>query len=321
MAEDNRVITIIMAPLQGYTDAVFRNVFAGHFSGVDEAVAPFISTMGQKRLKPSRIRDVAPENNHVLPVVPQILGNVPEDFIFLAARLYEMGHSRINWNLGCPHAKIAKKRKGSGLLSFPEQIDAFLEKVMPALPGTLSVKIRLGRKSKDEMYAVLEVLDKYPLEEVILHPRTGIQMYEGPADQDAFSDALLNSRHQFVYNGDIVDLPSFERIRDRFKNVRRFMIGRGLLADPFLAESIKGIHPGNNPAERLKSFHNDLFESYQKVFSGPAHLTGRMKGFWHYLGPSRFPGSSKVLKKLLKTRSIDRYREMADAMFLEKYSS
>ncbi len=128
----NNTITLILAPLQGFTDVTFRNVYAGHFSGIDEALAPFISTMGQQRLKPSRIQDVAPEQNKGLFVVPQILGNVAKDFIFLADHLYEMGHKQVNWNLGCPHSKIAKKHRGSGLLLYPEKIDTILSELITA---------------------------------------------------------------------------------------------------------------------------------------------------------------------------------------------
>ncbi len=330
MKKDDSVI--ILAPLQGFTDVTFRNVFARHFSGVDEAVAPFISTMGQMRLKPSRIKDVDPANNKGLEVVPQILGNVAKDFIFLADHLYEMGHTRINWNLGCPHSKIAKKRRGSGLLMYPEAIDEFLDQVLPKISNTLSVKIRLGRRSKNEIFNLLPVLDKYPLDEIILHPRTGLQMYTGVSDLDAFGQALLNSRHVFTYNGDITTLDAFHRVRKKFTLIRRFMIGRGLLANPFLAEQIKGI-PGegswqtedHQPTDkdrasdkdrstnksrilRLKNFHDDLFDNYQTIFSGPAHLTGRMKGFWSYLGPS-FPNSEKSFKKILKSGSIQAYQD------------
>ncbi|NOX34449.1 MAG: tRNA-dihydrouridine synthase family protein [Deltaproteobacteria bacterium] len=307
-------ITIILAPLQGYTDVTFRNVFPDHFSGVDEAVAPFISTMGQMRLKPSRIKDVDPENNKKLFVVPQILGNVAKDFIFLADHLYEMGHKKVNWNLGCPHSKIAKKSRGSGLLMYPEKIDAFLDKVLSGISNTLSVKIRLGRKSKDEIFKVLPVLAKYPLDEIILHPRTGVQMYDGTSDHEAFGKALLNCRHMFTYNGDITDLASFLTVEKKFPRIKRFMIGRGLLSNPFLAEKIKGIPGSKNQIERLKDFHDDLFENYQKIFSGPAHLTGRMKGFWTYLGPS-FKKSKKGLKSILKARSMDRYQDAVNFFF------
>lgn len=306
--------TIILAPLQGFTDVTYRNIFSDHFSGVDEAVAPFISTMGQMRLKPSRIKDVDPANNKNLFVIPQILGNVAQDFIFLADHLYEMGLKRINWNLGCPHSKIAKKKRGSGLLMYPEEIDAFLYTVIPKISNTLSIKLRLGRKSKNEIFKVLAVLNKYPLDEIIVHPRTGVQMYEGTSDHDAFEKALLCSRHPLTYNGDITDLTSFYAVQKKFPLTKRFMIGRGLLANPFLAEDIKKIIVNENKTARLKKFHDDLFDSYQKIFSGPAHLTGRMKGFWNYLGPS-FKQSKKLLKHILKADSVHRYQDRVKYFF------
>ncbi len=312
----NNNITIILAPLQGFTDVTYRNVFSDHFFGVDEAIAPFISTMGQKRLKPSRLKDVDPQNNKNIFVTPQILGNIPEDFIFLADHLYEMGHKKINWNLGCPHSKIAKKMKGSGLLMYPEKIDNFLEAVIPKISSTLSIKLRLGRKSKHEIFKLLPVLDKYPLDEIIIHPRTGIQMYEGISDHDAFDKAILNTCHKVVYNGDITDKKSFSMVEKKFPSVQRFMIGRGLLSNPSLAEAIKNIGSNQDPLERLRNFHDDLFENYKKIFAGPGHLIGRMKGIWNYLGPGCFKDCKKPLKNILKSNSIARYEEMVDKMFL-----
>ena len=308
-------ITLILAPLQGFTDVTYRNVFSEHFSGMDEAIAPFISTMGQKRLKPSRLNDVNPENNKKLFVIPQILGNIPEDFIFLADHLYAMGYKKINWNLGCPHSKIANKMKGSGLLMYPEKIDDFLDSVIPRISNKLSVKVRLGRKSKHEIFNLLPVLDKYPLDEIIIHPRTGMQMYEGTSDHDAFGEILLNTRHKLVYNGDIINLNSFHVVQKKFPNIQRFMIGRGILSNPFLAESIKEIAINKAPIERLKDFHNDLFEGYKKIFSGPGHLIGRMKGFWNYLGPGCFKDCKKPLKNILKSRTIVRYQDMVEEIF------
>jgi len=309
-------ITLILAPLQGFTDVTFRNTWSRHFSGMDLAMAPFISTMGQQRLKPSRIADVAPDQNKNLFVIPQILGNVAEDFTFLADHLYEMGHSQVNWNLGCPHSKIAKKQRGSGLLLYPEKIDAVLSRIIPGMKPSLSVKVRLGRRNKDEIHKLLDVFHSHPIDEIILHPRTGEQMYTGTSDLDAFEKVLNACRLPLVYNGDIVDMASYNRIRNRFPLVGRIMIGRGILSNPFLAEEIKGIESGNQDKRlrRLKGFHDDLFASYDRIFSGPAHLTGRMKGFWTYLGPS-FDGHKKPLKKLLKATTIQAYTDRVNAFF------
>lgn len=307
--------TLILAPLQGFTDITFRNVYAAHFSGVDEALAPFISTMGHRRLNPSRLRDVDPECNPVLPVTPQILGNSAEDFVFLARHLAGMGHTRINWNLGCPHSKIAKKKRGSGLLMFPDIIDSLLEAIVPQMPVPLSVKIRLGRKDKEEIHDLIRVLNRYPLDHVILHPRTGIQMYRGTADHDAFEAAMAASVHPFVYNGDITDTASFSCVKHRFTSVRCFMIGRGILANPFLPEEIRGI--STDPSlrlARLRTFHHDLMSTYAHRFSGPGHLMGRMKGFWHYLG-SGFKDHRKPVKKILRSTSLEAYQTHVEELF------
>jgi len=302
---DNRPF-LILAPLQGVTDVVFRQVYVRHFKGINQAMAPFISTMSSRRLKPSRLKDVDPALNTALPVIPQILGNDPDDFIYLGDYLFDMGYAQVNWNLGCPHSKIAKKLRGSGLLSHPDKIDAFLSRVIPAMKPTLSVKIRLGRKSKEEIRDLIAMFNTHTLDEIILHPRTGEQMYTGAADVDAFEAAMNACNHPMVYNGDIVDLASWERIRQRFPDISRFMIGRGILSNPFLPEQIKGMNIDSQIHERLKKFHTDLCNSYKQVFSGPGHLIGRMKGFWNYLGPS-FENSKKPLKKLLKSNSEQDY--------------
>lgn len=308
--------TLILAPLQGYTDVTFRSVYARHFKGMDEAIAPFISTMGERRLKPSRLRDVDPDLNQGLFTIPQIMGNVGEDFIFLARHLHAMGHEQVNWNLGCPHSKIAKKARGSGLLLYPERIDALLSEILPEIPCGLSVKIRLGRRNKDEIHSLLKVFDLHDLSEIILHPRTGVQMYEGTSDHDAFEAALSNSRHSFVYNGDITDIPSFNRVRERFPLIRRIMIGRGILSNPFLAEEIKGLSRPDAPDrhDRLRAFHDDLKEAYSAIYSGPGHLIGRMKGFWNYLGPS-FKDHKKPLKKILKSTTLPVYTDRVADFF------
>lgn len=314
---EKREITIILAPLQGYTDVVYRNVFARHFKGVDEAIAPFLSTMAQQSPKPSKINEVIPENNQHLPTIPQILGNSSTDFIWLANHLHQLGHEKINWNLGCPHSKVAKKLKGSGLLMYPEKIDAFLDHVLPNISSSLSIKLRLGRKSKNEIFKVLSVLENYPLDEIILHARTGIQMYQGTCDLEAFAGALDSSSHKFVYNGDIVNKAFFEKITTKFGQISRFMIGRGLLADPFLAETIKGIQldSTHEKHDRLQKFHADLFENYQTRFSGPGHLVGRMKGLWRYLAGGCFQNRPRQLKKILRARSTDQYLERVEQMF------
>lgn len=312
----NTEVKIILAPLQGYTDAVYRQVYVRHFTGVDAALAPFISTMGEERLKPSRIREVLPEHNKGLPITPQILGNVAEDFIFLSRHLKEKGHDTVNWNMGCPHSKIVRKKRGSGMLPWPEMVDRLLDEVMSAGVCRLTLKVRLGLKDKGDIQRLLPVLDRYPLAEIIVHPRTGDQMYTGGVDLDAFEAVTRKTRHRLVYNGDITTPEVFRSIRRRFPDIDTVMIGRGILADPFLPARIKGaVCPqGAEAAERILAFHDDLMGAYASVFQGPGHLIGRMKGFWRYLGPS-FENSRKGLKPVFKSTSIIAYKTAVERFF------
>jgi tRNA-dihydrouridine synthase len=306
---------LYLAPLRGFTDYIFRNTFARHFDGFDSAVAPFIPTMEAIRTKPAQLRDVLPENNSAMPIVPQIIGNNPEEFILLARHLSELGYGSVNWNLGCPFPMVAKKQRGSGLLPHPDKIDNFLEKTVPAIPNRLSIKIRLGRKTADEIYKLLPIFNRYPLQEIIIHPRTGQQMYDGEPDLDAFARCMEMTQHRIVYNGDITDLNRFQDLAARFKTIDAWMIGRPALINPFLPTIIKtGKDDFPNRLETFRAFYEELFEEYQRVFSGPGHLLARMKGFWTYFSQS-FTEGPKIRKKVHRTLKLPCYLDIVARFF------
>ena len=203
---------LYLAPLQGFTDRVFRNSFSRFFKGFDLSIAPFISALHGGRYKNKELRDVLPENNRLLPVIPQIMGNDPDDFAAVAAALHDLGYTTVNWNLGCPYKMVAKKMKGSGLLCFPDVVDSFLDRVFPMVKTGISIKMRLGRYDHREIFTLMPVLNRYPLDEITIHPRTGVQMYEGTVDLDTFEEACAMCDHPVVYNGDIRSLGDFEKI-------------------------------------------------------------------------------------------------------------
>jgi len=317
MRNTSTKIILYLAPLRGFTEYIYRNAFSRHFGGFDFAVAPFIPTMSDARLKMKHLKDVLPENNHAIPLIPQIIGNKAEDFILLAKRLFDLGYETVNWNLGCPFPMVAKKQRGSGLLPYPQKIEAFLETTIPAIPNRLSIKARLGRKKTDEILTLLQIFNRYPLEEVIIHPRTGKQMYAGEPDLDMFEKCLEVSNHTTVYNGDINDLEAFKIFSKRFKTIDRWMIGRGALINPFLPGIIRNGKDGS--ADRVgvfRSFYDDLFEHYREEFRGPGHLLDRMKGFWTYFSRS-FKDGHKIKKKIHRTSSLDRYLKIVERFFEE----
>ena len=307
---------LYLAPMRGFTDATFRNMYWRHFGGAfDVAVTPFVTAIEGKRVKRTHLKDIWPENNSAAPLIPQVLSKDADHFVILAKAMVDMGYRHINWNLGCPYSMIAKKGRGSGLLPYPEQIDAILEKVCASVPCRLSVKTRLGRFSGDEIFKLMPIFNSYPLSELIVHARTGVQMYEGTPDLERFAQVSVLSDHPVVYNGDITNLASFTSLANRFKTVNRWMIGRGVLANPFLPVIIKsGEAPIDGKIAKMKQFHDDLFHRYCEILYGPAHPTDRMKGFWSYFARS-YKSGARFLKKIRKAQSIAQYKQMADRFF------
>lgn len=309
---------LYLAPLRGYTGFIFRNTYSKHFSGFDLAVSPFISTVQGKRIKIKLLKDVLPENNNRLPVIPQILGNDSDQFVVLAERLYELGYHTINWNLGCPFPKVIKKLRGAGLLPFYETVDSFLDKTLSKMSCRLSIKLRLGKDSDEDIFNLIPILNQYPLDEIIIHPRTAKQMYNGETDLRAFEKCLPLIKHPVAYNGDITSPDRFYQLAERFHQVEGWMLGRGAIADPFLPGIIKEEHFSEiEKIEKFSAFHDELLDEFQKIYSGSSHVFDKMKGYWCYFARS-FKTGEKVLKKIKKINTIERYKTVVSHFFQEE---
>ena len=302
--------TIYSSPLQGFTDFRFRNAFQLYFGGIDQYIAPYIRLNGKTEIKPSNDRDILPANNSSLKLIPQIITKDADEFLFVAKHVQNLGYTELNWNLGCPYPMVAKRGMGSGLLSVPEKIDEILNRVSAETDIRVSVKMRLGYESPMEIFLVLPVLEKYRLANITIHPRIGKQLYKGDVDLNTFEESLRLTSHKIFYNGDINSVQSFREMKDRFPAINNWMIGRGLIADPFLPAMIKADNPvyPETRYEVFNSFHDALFSSYEEALSGQKHLLIKMYSFWEYFIQS-FPNSPKGLKKIKKAQNINVYRE------------
>lgn len=306
---------IWLAPMQGYTELLFRDVYAEIFSGVDVAVSPFISALPQGRSKDREWNDVLPERNTKMPVIPQIMGNVADDLVLLANRLFDLGYPVVNLNLGCPYKMVAKKKKGSGILCFPDELDALLERLVSGMKGRLSVKTRLGRHSREEFRALVPIYNRYPLEDLTVHPRTGVQMYKGDPDLDFFEALLPEIRHRVIYNGDLWSLSRFETLSERFPGLSDWMIGRWLIPNPFLPAEIKGARFEETEKLRLlERFHDAIYQRQVARLDGPGHVTNVMKAFWVYFKDA-FDDGDRLFKPLRRLTDPSVYEVAVARLF------
>lgn len=283
---------LILAPMQGLTELMFRKTYQQCFPGaLDVAVSPFLSlTHGNLADAWKKIDDVLPDANEgSIPVIPQILGKEPVEFVELANRLYEVGYTEINWNIGCPMRRVTAKHRGSGILPHPDEVRAILDQVVPQLQPRLSVKMRLGLNSKEEIFALVPVLNDYPLANITIHPRTGRQQYSGQVDLDTFQQVYPLFRTRIIYNGDLCTTADYRTLCRRFPDLQDFMIGRGILYDPILPLKIKGIIPEDDKEQTLAAAHRFIHALLEAILDGPVRDESKMrkvKEYWCLLSRS-----------------------------------
>lgn len=306
------------APLEGVTGFTYRNLVAELFGGADKYYAPFVSPSVNDRMRGKEIRDILPENNSQdINLVPQILANNSEYFIKAAKQLMELGYTReFNINIGCPSGTVVSKKKGAGFLTETDAMDKSFEEIFTwrdSLEATLdiSVKTRIGMYDVEEFKGIMEVYNQYPISELIVHPRTRVQMYKGVPDMDAFKYATAVSRNPLCYNGDINTVEDYRKVADNYK-INSVMIGRGLIANPNLINEIKGSKKITK--EQLKVYHDRLYEDFEQIMKSDRHLLFKMKEYWNYISWN-FEDETKSIKAIRKSQSLNQYHMAVKEIF------
>ncbi len=307
---------LLSSPLQGFTDFRFRNAFQHFFGGIDTFYSPYIKLNGKLVIKGSYERDILPENNSTLEVIPQIITNDAEEFLFVANYVQQLGYKELNWNLGCPYPMVAKCGMGSGLISNTAQIEHILKRVHSETDIIVSMKMRMGYENASEILDVFPILEQYPIKNIAIHARIGKQLYKGGVDLDSFQKCLDTSKQKIYYNGDITSVEKFRMMQERFPSIDHWMIGRGLIADPFLPAMIKN-NTTDYPKNRLEifeAFHETIYRDYDAYLSGPTPIRMKMLGFWEYFSES-FSNPQKTFKKIKKAGNSKNYEAAVKEIF------
>lgn len=320
---------LYFAPLEGIGGYIYRNAQAEFFGKADKYFSPFISPMKERRIRTREYRDVCPENNGNIRLVPQILTNDAELFCQTAEELSRMGYEEVNLNLGCPSKTVVTKRRGAGFLAEPEFLDIFLEQICEKVQAKISIKTRIGMEDPEEFERLLEIYNKYPVKELIIHPRVQTDYYKNSPRMETFRYAVKHTAIPLVYNGDIFSAEDYhERMTQILsggeedspdaegqRGVPAVMLGRGVLADPALFGEIRGTE--RLEKKKLQAFHDKLLADYTEVLSGEINVLYKMKELWIYMAPA-FSNYEKYAKRIRKSRKIREYGEAAGSLFAEQ---
>lgn len=270
-----------LAPLHGITSRTFRNTLCRHFGGIDCYMAPFLPVQSAGKFRPKVWQDIAPEHNTALPLIPQLMGNKPEQFVDTMIVLHEQfGYERFNVNIGCPSSPVVRHTRGCGLMPHPDMVERIVAEVTTKTSFRLSLKMRLGLHSAHEGRELLQRLNDYPLDFLVIHPRLGDDLYEGSPNWDVFEGFCNMTCHKIVYSGDVFSKEDYGRLSERFPMVETWMLGRGMLQNPFLAEEIKDQDVGDTKS-RFLNFYQDLAESLLPL-RGESGTLANLKELWHY---------------------------------------
>ena len=308
---------IYFAPLEGVTTYLFRNAYSEIYGHVDKYFAPFISPSENCPLTPREKKDIEPENNQGIYLVPQILTCRSDHFIEAARELHVRGYNELNLNLGCPSGTVCAKRKGSGFLQDTEALKGFLHDIYSYSESDsmkISIKTRLGYHEPEEFYDLIDIFNSFPVSELIVHPRIRSDFYKGEIRKEYFAYALEHAKMPLVYNGNIFAPSDYDKFSRSFgKRLDPIMLGRGLVSDPDLSGKLTDADENDmdhraieNDFQKLRLFHDTLYHEYQKILSPDINVLHKMRELWTYW-QILFDGKERDIKHLMKAKKYEDY--------------
>lgn len=308
-------MNLYLAPMEGITTYIYRNAYNHYFGGIDKYFTPFIAS---KKLNRRELNEILPEHNETITVVPQILTNRADEFLQITKKIAGYGYQTVNLNLGCPSGTVTARKRGAGFLGVPDELDRFLYEIYDKSPIRISIKTRIGVESIEEWEHLLAIYKKYPIAELIIHPRLQKELYKFTPHKEAFSAAISALPDiPLCYNGEITSPKSYEELLTSVPAADCIMIGRGILRNPTLAAQLKK----NNAAElftreNLKAFHDEIFVGYSAQMAGETPTLFKMKDLWTYLIES-FAASDRYLQKIRKSSDYTEYKIAVNNLFRE----
>lgn len=293
-------MNLYFAPMEGITTYTFRNTHRELFGGCERYFTPFLVPTEQERITKKTLRDILPENNSA-PIIPQILCCNEEAFLKFTEKMRELGYDEVNINFGCPSGTVVKKKRGSGALKDPAELNCFLEQIFSLSDMKISVKTRAGFYDHDEFDALLAIYNRYPISELTIHPRVREEYYNGFPNMETFEKAYRNTLLKLCYNGNVVTVEDYKNINEKYPDLHSVMIGRGAVRNPAIFREIRGGEPLKT--EELISFTKLLETRYLKVLGSEVYTLHKLKEIWIHM-MQNFPNEKKLFKAVKKSNRL-----------------
>ena len=336
--DELRAPFLILAPMEGVTDVVFRQVIA-HAGRPDLFFTEFtnVSSYASEKGRFNALERVALVPTDA-PIIAQIWGKNPAHFAEFAGALEELGFSGVDLNFGCPDKHVNKAGGGAAMIKTPELARECLKNAREATNLPVSVKTRLGWSSLDEYRDWLSFLLNERPAALTVHLRTRKEMSKVPAHYELIPEivklrAELSPETKLIINGDIKNRTHALALHAEYPEVDGFMIGRGVFENPFCFTDHE---PTREELLDLLKLHLDLYEAYENERSRRLLARARRYGarfevcsrcrkcsssvhphmpyeplkhfFKIYI--NNFPGAKEFRAKLMETHSVDEAREL-----------
>lgn len=304
-----------LAPLQGFTDFIYRKCYHQLFGNIDAYYIPYISLGPGAKIRNSQLRDLLPDNNKDVPVIPQILCADVHELRPLTTIIKNDGYTKLNFNMGCPYPMATNRGRGSALIEKPDELKRIFDALFTEFNLEVSIKFRAGMENTDQIFKLIPLLKTYPFSTLIFHPRTAGQLYKGEANREVFARFAEAIGQTVVYNGDLNTPSDLYQLQELLPNQNEWMMGRGILSDPFLIDRIRKI--SLDPlamTNKKREFHDLIFEEYQQNFSDEGQVLMKMKSFWSYFANS-FSNPHKAFKPVKKASSLTKFKTQYPEIF------
>ena len=293
---------LILAPMEGVTDVVFRQVVA-HAGRPDLFFTEFtnVSSYASEKGRANALErlEIAPTDS---PIIAQIWGQEPAHFAETVKALKSLGFSGVDLNFGCPDKNVNRAGGGAAMIRTPDLAVECFKNARENTDLPVSIKTRLGYSRPEEYQDWLPVLLRERPAALTVHLRTKKEMSKVPAHYELIPEIVklrdgISPETKLIINGDIKDRTHALELHEKYPEVDGFMIGRGVFANPYCFTDHT---PTREELMDLLYLHLDLYEKYSKTHQVSYEP---LKHFFKiYI--NNFPGASDLRAKLMETHSI-----------------